>query len=322
MGLRSESNKNITIDFLESMLREKKHINMLYYGPPGCGKTTTASVFGETLFPGLTRLRVMNINASDERGTGVIRDKIKSYIETSTLSVRKKDGLPKKMVVLDEVDYMIHDAQIGLSEIMDLHPDVLFIFICNYLQKISPQILSRTATIRFPIPSLTFLSDVTVDLMKQENVSYSSNAITLLCELSGRDIRNVIFTTKALATVNKKINTSHVYKYSQYPTDSEMNTLILNINKQNSIMNTNDVLLHMIEENGVRIENLITTIYKKLQCSKQTIDKRKWFHVVSELSSIEQMITYEYTPHIVIAHIASCLHQVLEPNHNLLPHSV
>jgi DNA polymerase III delta prime subunit len=154
MKLNTHLIKNNFINgILNGMNETKTFVNMMYYGPPGSGKTTTATMFGEMLYNERSKLCVMNINASDERGVGVIRDKIMTFINTTTLSRVDGSGTPVKMVILDEVDYMVPDAQLGLSELMDGHKDIIFIFICNYLQKIKPQLMSRVLTVRFPVPS-------------------------------------------------------------------------------------------------------------------------------------------------------------------------
>lgn len=291
-----------------------KCINMLFYGPPGSGKTTSALEFTRLIYPEYNDTSVMKINASDERGVGVVREKILSFIDTTSLTNshttdnthvnKKKQG---KLVILDEVDYMVHDAQLALSDIMDTHKDIVFILICNYLQKIQPQILSRVVCIRFSKPSYKFLGKLISERMKTKGVSASKKTIPLLCDLSGFDTRKALFLVDVLSTVKKKINTNHIYKYNQYPTESEVTDLLTRIlEKNNTIADTTRTICDMVGVKGVSIENIIKSLYNTFKGGN--MDHCHWRYVLSGLASVEQMVTYDYHPDVVAAHIASYLH--------------
>ena len=127
---------------------------MLFYGPPGTGKTSTILALARQLFgPENFRHRVLELNASDERGIAIVREKIKEFArqipKTST-----GDGNypcpPYKIIILDEADSMTQDAQGALRRIMETYARITrFCLVCNYVTRyhlcdwIVMQILTR-----------------------------------------------------------------------------------------------------------------------------------------------------------------------------------
>ena len=144
------------------MRRTGKVQHLLLYGPPGCGKTTTAwallnELFGKKNAP----KRVKALNSSQDRGVDVVRNEIKPYCEKPPycdldLSALTPDGevppFPNlKFVLLDEADAMTFEAQAALRRIIEKDTDATrFILCCNYLGKIIDPIQSRCAVLSCP----------------------------------------------------------------------------------------------------------------------------------------------------------------------------
>merc|ERR1711988_165818 len=89
---------------------------------------------------------VLELNASDDRGIGVVRKEIKNFIEMRGLGKKKYF----KLVVLDESDSMTKEAQSALRRMIEIHTkNARFCFICNHTRKIIPALLSRCTRFRF-----------------------------------------------------------------------------------------------------------------------------------------------------------------------------
>ena len=137
--------KNMLLSSIE--LGDLPHL--LFHGSSGTGKTSTVFALINQLY-GHIRVseKVLELNASDENGINVVRDKI---IKFANIVVGTSDpnypSPPYKIIILDEADSMTSEAQTALKKVMEKTCDITrFIFICNYENKIIDAIKSRCAS--------------------------------------------------------------------------------------------------------------------------------------------------------------------------------
>ena len=138
---------------LKKSLQTKNIPHLIFFGPSGCGKTSTILALSRELFgEKYIEDRIIELNASDERGINVVRDKIKTYAKQSISNNSKLP--PWKIIILDEADSMTSDSQYALRRIMEEYSRITrFCIICNYHNKIIDPIVSRCSLFRFkPIP--------------------------------------------------------------------------------------------------------------------------------------------------------------------------
>ncbi|KAJ7752022.1 P-loop containing nucleoside triphosphate hydrolase protein [Mycena metata] len=168
--------------------------HMLFYGPPGTGKTSTILALSRQLFgPDNFRNRVLELNASDERGISIVRDKIKNFArQTPRAQAIASDGKeypcpPYKIIILDEADSMTQDAQGALRRIMETYARITrFCLVCNYVTRIIEPLASRCSKFRFtpldPTSStsrLSYIADAEAHRNLRRAITYLQSASRL-----------------------------------------------------------------------------------------------------------------------------------------------
>ena len=171
------------------------------YGPPGTGKTSTLLALARELFgPELARSRVLELNASDERGIAVVREKIKDFARQQLSNPPAVPGYrerypcpPFKMVILDEADSMTQDAQSALRRTMETYARVTrFCLVCNYVTRIIDPLASRCSKFRFKALDKGNAGRRLDDIARLEGVPLGEGAVEALVRCSDGDLRKAI----------------------------------------------------------------------------------------------------------------------------------
>lgn len=188
--------------------------HMLFYGPPGTGKTSTILALARQLFgPDNFKNRVLELNASDERGISIIREKVKTFArQTPRAQVVASDGKtypcpPYKIIVLDEADSMTQDAQGALRRIMETHARITrFCLVCNYVTRIIEPLASRCSKFRFtPLDSVSTTSRLEY-IAREEKVDVDADVLNALIRTSGGDLRRAITYLQSASRLSTSTN--------------------------------------------------------------------------------------------------------------------
>uniref|UniRef100_V5H609 Putative replication factor c n=1 Tax=Ixodes ricinus TaxID=34613 RepID=V5H609_IXORI len=181
--------------FLKKSLLGADLPNLLFYGPPGTGKTSTILALSRELFGDMYKSRILELNASDERGIQVVREKIKNFSQLTAHATRP-DGRPCppfKIVILDEADSMTPSAQAALRRTMEKQTKTTrFCLICNYISRIIEPLTSRCTKFRFkPLPKDILLERLQ-KICTSENVQCDDEVFDFLMEACEGDMRRAI----------------------------------------------------------------------------------------------------------------------------------
>ena len=116
---------------LHRFIEKKSLPNLLFYGSPGTGKTSTILASAKKLYGSAFNYMVIELNASDERGINTVRNTIKVFAESQPPI---QSDVRFKLVILDEADNMTKDAQAALRRMMERFSSTTrFCLICNYV---------------------------------------------------------------------------------------------------------------------------------------------------------------------------------------------
>lgn len=178
-----------TRDLVEGLLTKGELPHMMFFGPPGCGKTTLAKALASELDCDL-----MFINASMEAGIDMLRTKIQSFASSVSLS----DTGPK-IVVLDEMDGSSPTFQAGLKGFLEAFgANCRFIFTANHKQKIIDPLHSRCTLVDFKITAKDKVSIMTKIMgrcsyiLEQEQITYDKKVLAELIKRNFPDFRKTL----------------------------------------------------------------------------------------------------------------------------------
>ncbi|EKD19268.1 uncharacterized protein L3040_009292 [Drepanopeziza brunnea f. sp. 'multigermtubi'] len=188
-----------TITVLQRTLQSSNLPHMLFYGPPGTGKTSTVLALAKELYgPELMKSRVLELNASDERGISIVREKVKDFarMQLSNPSPAYRALYPcppYKIIILDEADSMTQDAQSALRRTMETYSKITrFCLICNYVTRIIDPLASRCSKFRFKSLDVGNAKRRVEEIAEKEGVSLEDGAAETLIRCSEGDLRKAI----------------------------------------------------------------------------------------------------------------------------------
>ena len=202
-----ENNKII----LNNMVENNYFPNLLLYGPPGIGKTTTIINIIEKYQNknnNLNKGLMIHLNASDERGIDVIRYQINNFANCNGFF---NSGI--KFIILDEVDYMTKNAQLALKYlIQEANENIRFCLICNYISKVENCLQDEFIKLRFnSLPKNEILNFLLI-IKNEEKLSFSLDEIDNIINFFNNDIRSMINYMQSNQNVDIKILNSDTYK--------------------------------------------------------------------------------------------------------------
>ncbi len=183
---------------LGALLKNQSEMpHLLFSGSAGVGKTSTAICISRDILGKYWQDYSLELNASDERGIGMVREKVKKFSRFAGLDTE----IPFKIIILDEADEMTSDAQTALRRIIeDTAKYCRFILIANNLSKIIEPIQSRCVVFKFTRISNKEISSQLKFIAQKEKIKADEKGLETISDYADGDIRHAINILQAAAS--------------------------------------------------------------------------------------------------------------------------
>lgn len=230
---------------------------MLFSGPAGVGKTTSAHALSRGLYGDTWGQNFTELNASDERGINVVRDKIKNFARTSPVG-----DADYKIIFLDEADSLTRDAQPALRRTMEMYTNTCrFILSCNYSSNIIDPIQSRCAVFRFrPVDDGAVVERLR-HIASEEDVEVTDEGFEALAFVAQGDVRRAVNALQAAAALGETVDGDAVYTTTSTARSEEVEA-VLEAASDGDFNEARDRLAELLDSKGISGGDLIDQMHR------------------------------------------------------------
>ncbi|AJZ76293.1 replication factor C small subunit [Candidatus Nitrosotenuis cloacae] len=258
-------NQKEIVGSLTSLLKNVSEIpHLLFSGSAGVGKTTLAICLCRQILGDGWKEYTLELNASDERGIGMVRERVKKFSRFAGLD----SNIPFKIIILDEADEMTSDAQTALRRIIeDTAKTCRFILIANNVSKIIEPIQSRCAVFKF---TRIAEKDVIVqikEIAKKEKIKSDEEGLKAIYDYTEGDLRHAINLLQATASLGAI--TEENVKASAGLTKTKDVDEVLKMALAGKILDARNKMIELIKVYGMSESDFLKYINEAMYRTKQ-----------------------------------------------------
>jgi replication factor C small subunit len=269
---------------VKAFVEQKTMPHMMFSGPAGVGKTTLSLIVAKKLFGPAWRENFLELNASDERGIDVIRNKVKDFARTRAIG-----DVPFKIIYLDEADALTKEAQQALRRTMESFTQTTrFIISCNYSSKIIDPIQSRCAIFKFRPLEKADVKSIIDHISKEEGLKIDQKAEEALYGISDGDCRRVENILQSCAVLDKHVTEEMIFSLASVAKPKEVKE-ILELALSNKFIESRKKLLDTMLNYGLSGIDIIKQIQSEIW--NLDIEGRDKVFLVDKCGEIEFRMT-------------------------------
>jgi len=244
---------------VQNLTRALNIPHLLFAGPAGTGKSTLALIVVKELFGQTWKENYLELNASDERGIDVVRQKVKDFARTKALG-----NVPFKVIFLDEADALTKEAQQALRRTMENYTSTCrFVMSCNYSSKIIDPIQSRCAIFRFKLLEKKDIEKRVKLIVEREGLQITEQTIESLYEASEGDFRRVINLLQASASISPIITSELVNTLISTAKPADIK-IVLEYALSGDFLKSKEKLLEVMLKESIAGTDIIKSIQKEI----------------------------------------------------------
>jgi replication factor C small subunit len=265
------ANQKEIVTRFQTFVEEKNLPHLLLVGPAGVGKTTSILALARDLYGTGYRNFILELNASDERGIGIIREKVKNFARTAAIA----SPVSFKILIMDEADHLTSDAQHALRRTMEIYTKTCrFCLIGNYSENIIDPIQSRCSVFRFSPLEEPDLKNYIQGIADKENLDIVEEGLDAIYQAAKGDVRKSINLLQAAAANQKLIDDVAVYNLLGNVSPEKVRDM-LQVALDGQFLESRELLRELLIDQGLAPDDIIRNIYREIMRHSSLTEQMK-----------------------------------------------